>query len=167
MEVIVTLTNQTFGLEVGRGHFGHNTLGDFFVQCNNVTLWGTYQAFCLEAIGSWGGGWDIIMKQGLIGFHLICTVVSVLIILKRETLQLMGRLDIHQHTCVAYINDHDNNEKLHSDYIGSKMYIVSIPIQVKRTNYKIVRGKLLHLPENPRKSKLWSYHIISYYDIIA
>ena len=64
----------------------------------------------------------------------------------------MGRLDIHQHTCVAYINDHDNNEKLHSDYIGSKMYIVSIPIQVKRTNYKIVRGKLLHLPENPRKN---------------
>ena len=52
MEVIVTLTNQTFGLEVGRGHFGHNTLGDFFVQCNDVTLWGTYQAFCLEAIGS-------------------------------------------------------------------------------------------------------------------
>ena len=52
MEVIVTLTNQTFGLEVGRGHFGHNTLGDFIVQCNNVTLWVTYQAFCLEAIGS-------------------------------------------------------------------------------------------------------------------
>ena len=57
------------------------------------------------------------MKQGLIGFHLICTVVSALIILKRETLQLMGRLDIHQYTCVAYINDHDNIEKPHFRYI--------------------------------------------------
>ena len=90
--------------------------------------------------GWWvGGRYHNETRPDWLPSHLHCCLI-----LKRETLQLMGRLDIHQHTCVAYINDHDNNEKLHSDYIGSKMYIVSIPIQVKRTNYKIVRGKLLH-----------------------